>query len=123
MRIKWLIRTADAVALGEDSEKKRAEYVERDSLPSIMSCLRRDDDVQSQSTSEAISLKDGLVSAKDPRGAAPDGRHSLEPTVPALIQGVRVQLLSTVSLTCSGEHGGREELFSHTVGNGRTRTP
>ena len=61
MRIKWLIRTADAVALGEDSVKKRAEYVESDSLPSIMSCLRRDDDVQSQSTSEATSLQDGLV--------------------------------------------------------------
>ena len=63
MIIKWLIRTVDAVALSEGSEKKRAEYVERDSLPSIRSCLRRQVDVQSQSTSEAISLKDGLVSA------------------------------------------------------------
>ena len=51
--------------MGEDRVKNRADYVESDSLPSIMTCLRRDDDVQSQSTSEAISLKDGLVSAKD----------------------------------------------------------
>ena len=65
MRIKWLIRTVGAVALSEGSDKKRAEYVESDSLLSIRSCLHRDDDVQSQSTSEAISLKDGLVSAKD----------------------------------------------------------
>ena len=65
MTIKRLIGTINAAALGEDSEKKRAEYVESDSLPSTMSCLRRDDHVQSQSTSEAISLKDGLVSAKD----------------------------------------------------------
>ena len=50
--------------MGEDRVKNRADYVESDSLPSIMTCLRRDDDVQSQSTSKAISLKDGLVSAK-----------------------------------------------------------
>ena len=48
-------------SMGEDRVKNRADYVESDSLPSIMTCLRRDDDVQSQSTSEATSLQDGLV--------------------------------------------------------------
>ena len=52
---------AELGSMGEDRVKNRAYYVESDSLPSIMTCLRRDDDVQSQSTSEAISLQDGLV--------------------------------------------------------------
>ena len=65
MRIEWLIDTIDSVALGENRAKIRAEYVENDSISSILSSLRRDGEVESQSTSEAVSLQDGLVSGKD----------------------------------------------------------
>ena len=63
MRIKWLIRTVDTVALGEDSEKKGVEYVESDSLRFhhiVASLLPRDADAQSQSKSVAIIPQEGL---------------------------------------------------------------
>ena len=123
MTIKRLIGTINAAALGEDRAKIRAEYIESDSISSIMSCLRRDDDVQSQSTSEAISLKDRLVSAKDLGGAAPDGRHSLEPTVPALVQGVRVRPFPTVCEKSSSRPPCSPLHVRDTVGNSCTRTP
>ena len=62
MTIKRLIGTIDAAALGEDRAKIRAEYIESDSISSIMSCLRRDDEVESQSTSEALAQQGDLVS-------------------------------------------------------------
>eukprot|EP00966_Prymnesium_polylepis_P236748 5475411-Prymnesium_polylepis.1 len=62
-----------------------------------MSCLRRDDDVQSQSTSEAISLQDGLVCKfvkpwTSPYGAyGPESQPAeLHPMLPCGATAVRV---------------------------------
>ena len=77
MTIKRLIGTINAAALGEDRAKIRAEYIESDSISSIMSCLRRDDEVESQSTSEALAQQGDLVSENNIRHAGPDGRCAL----------------------------------------------